>query len=104
MTEQTLDRVARVLATGMPRRAVLKAAAAAAAGGVLTMVSRHEDAEARGGTCTNGLQRCGNDGCYNPTEDICCKCPGTLKGRQITRGVLLYDPPITCSTLLSCRD
>ena len=103
MTEQTLDRVARVLATGMPRRQVMKAAAAAAAGGVLTMVSRQEDAEA-GGTCTNGLKRCGNDGCYNPTEDICCKCPGTLKGRQITRGVLLYDPPITCSTLLSCRD
>ena len=29
MTEQTLDRVARALATGMPRRTVMKAAAAA---------------------------------------------------------------------------
>jgi hypothetical protein len=47
MSEQTLDRVARTLATGMPRRAVMKAAAAAAAGGLLTMVSRHEAAQAR---------------------------------------------------------
>src|SRR5829696_2998164 len=85
MTEQTLDRVARVLATGMPRRAVLKAAAAAAAGGVLTMVSRHEEAEAGGGYCITGLKRCGNDGCYDPTEDICCKCPGEVKGRRIVR-------------------
>jgi hypothetical protein len=103
MTEQTLDRVARVLATGMPRRQVMKAAAAAAAGGVLTMVSRQED-PAAGGFCANGLTRCGGDGCYNPTTDICCKCPGERKGRQIIRGVLLYDPPITCSTFLSCRD
>jgi len=46
MNEQTLDRVARALATRRPRRTALKAAAATAAGGVLTMVVRHEDAAA----------------------------------------------------------
>ena len=49
MSEQTLDRVARALATGMPRRAVMKAAAAAA-GGVLSMIGRHEEALA--GKCS----------------------------------------------------
>jgi hypothetical protein len=54
MTEQRLDRVARALATRQPRRAVLKAGAAAAAGGAFTMIVRHEDiAEAR-----FRLQRC----------------------------------------------
>jgi hypothetical protein len=102
MSEQTLDRVARALATGMPRRAVMKAAAAAAAGGVLTMVSRHEDAEA-GGFCANGLKRCGGDGCYDTTKDICCKCSGERKGHVIIREALLNDPPTTCSDFLSCR-
>jgi hypothetical protein len=102
MTEQTLDRVARVLATGMPRRAVMKAAAAVAAGGVLTMVSRHEEAEA--GTCTgaNNPERCGGAGCYNPDADICCHCSGERKGRQIIRGALRNDPPTTCSAF-GCR-
>jgi hypothetical protein len=105
MSEQTLDRVARALATGMPRRAVMKAAAAAAAGGVLTMISRHEDAEAgAGGVCVNGFTRCGGDGCYNPSKDLCCKCTGERKGHVIMREVLLSDPSATCSGLaLSCR-
>ena len=76
MTEQTLDRVARALATGMPRRAVMKAAAAAAAGGVLTMVSRHEEAEPARRALRHWVKACGNDGCYNPSEDLCCKCRG----------------------------
>jgi hypothetical protein len=76
MTEQTLDRVARALATGMPRRAVMKAAAAVAAGGVLTMVSRHEEAHAaNGGYCVKGSSRCGN-ACFNPSTHQCCRCPG----------------------------
>jgi hypothetical protein len=76
MTEQTLDRVARALATGMPRRAVMKAAAAAAVGGAITMVVRHEDALA--GYCVKGSaasQRCGN-GCINPDTHRCCNCKG----------------------------
>jgi hypothetical protein len=103
MTEQTLDRVARVLATGMPRRAVMKAAAAAAAGGVLSMVSRHEEAEA--GYCVKGSSaplRCGK-GCYNPNEDICCHCSERFKGHRSFRGALLNDPPSTCSDF-GCRD
>jgi hypothetical protein len=56
MTEQTLDRVARALATGMPRRAVMKAAAAAAVGGAITMVVRHEDVHARG----QSVEKCCN--------------------------------------------
>ena len=106
MSEQTLDRVARALATGMPRRAVMKAAAAAAAGGMLTMISRHEEAHAaNGGYCITGLKRCGADGCYNPSEDICCKCSGERKGHVIVREALKNDPYATCSELfLSCRD
>jgi hypothetical protein len=46
MNEQTLERVARALATGQSRRTVIKAAVGAAAGGALTIVVRHEDATA----------------------------------------------------------
>ena len=94
MTEQTLDRVARALATGMPRRTVMKAAAAAAVGGVITMVVRHEEAHA--GTCVKGSPesaRCGGVACYNPNQDICCHCTGERKGRRVFFGALLNDPP-----------
>jgi hypothetical protein len=103
MTEQTLDRVARVLATGMPRRAVMKAAAAAAAGGVLTLVSRHEEAEA--GFCVKGslaYKRCGH-GCYNPERDLCCHC---AQGQRVIREALIDIPGVTCSFYAGsgCRD
>src|SRR5688572_11709659 len=44
MTEQTLDRVARALATGLPRRAVLKTVAAAGGGGVVAHFTGDESA------------------------------------------------------------
>src|SRR5215217_7772193 len=94
MSEQTLDRVARALATGMPRRAVMKAAAATAAGGMLTMISRHEEAQA--GYCVKGSSaplRCGHS-CYNPNEDICCHCSGGFEGVQVIPPRPAERPPL----------
>ncbi len=73
MTEQTLDQVVRTLATGMPRRTMIKAVAAAAAGGAGTLLSRWESHAA-------------------PDYVRCCRevCPAG--GRDSCRKICMQDP------------
>jgi hypothetical protein len=104
MTEQTLDRVARALATGMPRRAVMKAAAAAAAGGVLSMIGRHDEALA--GQCSPGFRHCGKAGCYSldPADNhLCCHCTGQLSPMHIFRGEIDQCSDFVADNTI-CRD
>ena len=103
MTEQTLDRVARALATGMPRRAVMKAAAAAA-GGVLSMIGRHDEALA--GQCSPGFRHCGKAGCYSldPADNhLCCHCTGQLSPMHIFRGEIDQCSDFVADNTI-CRD
>jgi hypothetical protein len=70
MDARRFDTVTKAVGTVAPRRAILKAAAAVAAGGVLTLLGRHGDALA--GTCPEGKRRCGKQ-CYDPGQEECCR-------------------------------
>jgi hypothetical protein len=51
MTEQTLDRVARALATGMPRRRVTKSLLAGGAAGTVALFGAQRSRAARSDIC-----------------------------------------------------
>ena len=82
MTEQTLDRVARVLATGMPRRAVMKAMLGGAAVTTLGVLGVQQS-QARGGECSSHqycVDQCGHShscmrGCLCDQCEIGCPRP-----------------------------
>jgi len=84
MNGQTVDRVARALARGMPRRAVLKSVAAAVGGGVLVPLTGDESA-ARNRCCRRERRRAkrfcvavGGENCNHITGFSCTKTgPGT---------------------------
>jgi hypothetical protein len=78
------------VSTGTPRRVVLKAAAAAAVGGVLSMVGRHEEALAV--RCVGAESRHCGSACYDPEASLCCRCG--LHGKQVLENV---SPGATCS-------
>jgi hypothetical protein len=100
MDAERFDRIAKQVSTGTSRRAVLKAAAAAAVGGVLAMGGRHEEALAN--KCAADVPlRCGH-GCYDPSFSLCCRCDGT-RGRALLFGARATNSTLTCSDV-GCRD
>jgi hypothetical protein len=93
MTEQTLDRFARALATGMPRRSMMKVAAATVAGvGSAAFFARGPEATARSRRveCGTGQRHCGTNECYRPEDQICCHCPHGI-GQPIPVGNVCPD-------------
>jgi hypothetical protein len=95
MTEQTLDQVARVLATGRSRRAVL----AALAGGLMSTIGGHRSAAA--GRCERDEYHC------KGVCEECCQdrhCSGRPAGQQscVDSVCTCKGPGVTCTSTPQC--